>query len=143
MTPTSSNGQVTAFPFALATELSQPLYTYYTPSGLVGFAQASLASISVDGTYDDTQTLVGRLVQEKKLVENVVSIRMDKNGAGVVTGNGQVAGGISVSVGVGGTAETEVEGNYGAFVLGGIEAESIVGGRDGLGWTDVQSSLYW
>lgn len=35
------------------------------------------------------------------------------------------------------------EGDAGALVLGGIEESWILGGKSGLAWTGVTSSLYW
>lgn len=69
------------------------------------------------------------LVREGMLKENMVSIRMDKRGA-------KPSGGLL------GRGISEV-GNYGEFVIGGVEERWIRGGREALGWVPVASSLYW
>jgi hypothetical protein len=97
----------------------------------VGFAQNGLASISVDGTGRDGVTMVERLIEEGRLSENVVSMRLDKRGAKPSGGLLLLGGG------------KEAVGNYGEFVIGDIEERWIRGGKKALSWVPVQSSLYW
>lgn len=67
-------------------------------------------------------TLFSRLVKNRKFPQSLFSIRLDKGRA---------------SQGV-----TSQEGG-GQLTFGGVEERYVVGGRGGLTWSQVSSSLYW
>lgn len=75
-----------------------------------------------DDEYNKGATLFSRLVKTKKLAENILGIRMEKGKAsqGSVTKEGG-----------------------GMYTFGGMESGYVVGGKAGLAWVPVTSSLYW
>jgi hypothetical protein len=75
-----------------------------------------------DDEYNKGATLFSRLVKTKKLAENILGIRMEK---------GQASRGV-----------VEKEGG-GMYTFGGMENGYVVGGKAGLAWVPVSSSLYW
>lgn len=122
----------------MATSLSQSLYTHYTASGLVGLAQARLATVK-----GGQGSIFDRMAKEGKLKENVMGIRLGFRGGS--DGGGSGGAGVTVELGlhVGTGGNTGAEGDGGAFVMGGVEESWIVGGKAGLKWMGVTSSLYW
>ena len=74
-----------------------------------------------------------------RLKENVLGVRVVSREKR--DGGGGVVGGLTDALGL--EPIGSGEGDAGALILGGIEESWIVGGRAGLAWTGVTSSLYW
>lgn len=67
-------------------------------------------------------TLFSRLVKNRKLAQPILSIRLDK---------GRSERGVIMEEG------------GGQLTFGGMEERYILGGKSGLTWAQVSSSLYW
>jgi hypothetical protein len=107
--------------FGLATKLTGVDDARSAASGILGLSLDDCSSLP-DEEYNQGATLFSRLVKKKQLAENVLGVRVDKGQAsqGVVSREGG-----------------------GMYTFGGIEERYIVGGRAGLAWIPVSSTLYW
>ena len=111
----------TPLAFALATKLTGDSDVSSAASGIMGLSLDDLSTMP-DDEYNQGATLFSRLVRKKQLDETVLGVRIDKGRAsqGVVRREGG-----------------------GMYTFGGIEERFIVGGKAGLNWIPVTSSLYW
>lgn len=75
-----------------------------------------------DTEYNKGATLFSRLVKGRKLPQSLLSIRLDK---------GRAERGVTYEEG------------GGQLTFGGVEESYVVGGKGGLSWSQVSSSLYW
>ena len=75
-----------------------------------------------DSEYNKGATLFSRLVKGRKLPQSLFSIRLDK---------GRSSQGVTMEEG------------GGQLTFGGVEERYVVGGRGGLSWSQVSSSLDW
>ncbi|WWC58255.1 uncharacterized protein I303_100793 [Kwoniella dejecticola CBS 10117] len=115
---TFGNGQQvsTSMDFAIANEVGGNDFKVSQRSGVLGLGLDGMATIR------QGSTLFSRLVKSNSLTENLLSIRLQK--------------GLQYQ----GTVYREGRGQY---TFGGIEETSVLGGRNGLTWSDVQSQNYW
>jgi hypothetical protein len=111
----------TPLAFALATKLTGNEDADSAASGIMGLSLDDLSTMP-DDEYNQGATLFSRLVKKKELDENVVGVRMDK---------GQASQGVVWREG------------GGMYTFGGVEERYILGGKAGLNWIPVTSSLYW
>lgn len=111
----------TPLAFALATRLTGDGNVESAASGIMGLSLDDLSTMP-DDEYKQGATLFSRLVNKKQLDENVLGIRMNK---------GQSSRGVMTKEG------------GGMYSFGGVEESYIVGGKAGLNWIPVTSSLYW
>ncbi|WRT63697.1 uncharacterized protein IL334_000620 [Kwoniella shivajii] len=104
--------------FAIATEVVGSDFGPSKRSGVMGLGLDPMSTLP----SNQGSTLFSRLVKSNSLVENILGIRLEKGqqNQGVVTQEGG-----------------------GQYTLGGIEENYVVGGRNGLTWTNVGSQNYW
>ena len=116
-----SSGLFTDLGFGLATSISGDGFVESGSSGVLGLSLDGLSTMP-DSEYQKGATLFSRLVKGRKLPKPLLSIRLDKGQSerGVVTEEGG-----------------------GQLTFGGVEERYVVGGRGGLTWSQISSSLYW
>ena len=111
-------------PFGVAAGVGGVGFAYSSRSGIMGLGLDGMSTMPMPSGEAKAKgaTLFSRLVRAKALVQNVLSIRLEK---------GQARGGVVTKEG------------SGQYTFGGIEDEYVVGGRVGLTWAPVTSANYW
>ncbi|WVF66186.1 hypothetical protein IAT40_000926 [Kwoniella sp. CBS 6097] len=108
--------------FAVATDVGGSDFKDSLRSGVMGLGLDPMSTFSTSASSQQGLTLFSKLVKNKALYENMLSIRLVK---------GQQSQGVFTSEG---------EGRY---TLGGVEENYVVGGKAGLLWANVISANYW